>query len=291
MPATIDLHMHTVYSDGVAEPEALLEAVAAAGVKTLAVTDHDTTAAYERLLPKAQELGLELIPGIEINTHWEREDGGVSEVHVLGYYIDFEHPLLQAVCQRHRSARLIQIKAMVDKLWSVAKVKLDWKGVLGRSHPNGSLGRPHIAQALVEQKRVKTLSDAFNKYLKASHATYVKRPTATPHEAVEAIYESGGIPVIAHPGLCEQVEALVPELLPYGLMGLEAFHKSHNPSVVTTMRHLADQYDLLVTGGTDFHGQPSAYANAHHRLFVPPVVQERLFAARDKRRQAQVKLS
>jgi 3',5'-nucleoside bisphosphate phosphatase len=280
-----DYHMHTVFSDGSSEPEALLEAVAAQGIKTVAVTDHDTTAGYERLVPKAEELGLNLIRSIEINTHWGDED-----LHVLGYFIDDTDDYICSIMQDHQKRRRVQIQAMVEKIKQHTNVEITVDDVFNLSHPEGAIGRPHVAKILVEKKAVRTMSEAFNKYLKSNCATYVKRETVAPHEAVEAIYESGGIPVVAHPGLTEGIEKLVPELVSYGLMGLEAFHKGHSPAVIEYFCCLAEEHDLIVTGGTDYHGLPEQYAQAHQRLVIPEHVHTRLQAAHDKRRQAKATL-
>jgi 3',5'-nucleoside bisphosphate phosphatase len=284
--ATIDLHMHTTYSDGTEDPEALLEAVAKQGVKTLAVTDHDTTEAYERLHPKALELGLDLIQSIEINTHWKG-----AEVHVLGYFINFEDSDLQALTLQHRQQRQVQIKAMVEKIRKITNIPIHFDEVLAQSRPNGSIGRPHVARALMEKKAVRTLSEAFDKYLTSKCGTYVDRPTASPHEAVEAIYGSGGIPVIAHPGLSEAIEKLVPELLVYGLQGLEAYHKSHSPGVIQFICSLAEQHDLIVTGGTDFHGVAERYGMANHRLLMPGYIDKRLKQRNEALKRPQTALS
>jgi len=284
--AKADYHMHTVFSDGSSQPEELLAAVAAQGVKTVAVTDHDTTAGYERLVPKAQELGLNLIRSIEINTHWGKED-----LHVLGYFIDDTNSYIQDVMSDHQARRRVQIKDMVEKIARKTNIKISPDDVFGLSHPEGAIGRPHVAKILLEKKAVRTMSEAFNQYLKSNSLTYVQRETVAPHEAVEAIYESGGIPVIAHPGLTEGIEKLIPELIGYGLMGLEAFHKSHIPPVIEYFCSLAEEHDLLVTGGTDFHGTPDLYATAHHRLVMPEHVSDKLEAAFQKRHQANIKLA
>ena len=282
--AVADYHMHTVFSDGSAQPEDLLTAVAAQGVKIVAVTDHDTTAGYERLVPKAQELGLHLIRSIEINTHWGDED-----LHVLGYFLDDTNDYLQEVMREHQARRRVQIKAIVEKIAKLTNIKITPDEVFGLSHEEGAIGRPHVAKILVEKKVVRTLSDAFNKYLKSHSKTYVKRETVAPHEAVEAIYESGGIPVIAHPGLTEGVEKLIPELISYGLMGIEAYHKSHIPPVIEYFCCLAEEHDLLVTGGTDFHGMPDLYATAHHRLVMPEHVSDKLLNAYNQRHNASIR--
>jgi 3',5'-nucleoside bisphosphate phosphatase len=276
-----DFHMHTVFSDGSSQPEALLEAVAKQGVKTVAVTDHDTMAGYERLTPKAEELGLNLIPAIEINTHW-----GDIDIHVLGYYTNPEGALLQEVMQQHQQARRIQIRAMVEKINKLTNIKICPDEVEALSHPQGSLGRPHVAKVLYEKRAVKTISEAFTKFLKSNCSTYVTRNTVSPHEAVEAIYESGGIPVIAHPGLADGIDKLVPELIAYGLCGLEAYHKSHNPPLIEYFCSMAEEHDLIVTGGTDFHGLPEQYPNSHSRLVLPKTTAEILHSVWTKRHTA-----
>jgi 3',5'-nucleoside bisphosphate phosphatase len=284
--AETDLHMHTVFSDGSAEPEALVQALVAKGVSVAAVTDHDTTAGFDRLEAEALKCGLELIPAIEINTHWKQ-----TEVHVLGYYIDRHDDGLNDVMSLHQANRRVQITAMVERLQKLINTDMTVDAVMSLSHPNGSPGRPHIAKALVAHKTVKTLSEAFNKYLGSSSQAYVRRPTVSPHEAVEAIYNSGGIPVIAHPGLSDGIADLVPELLPYGLQGLEAYHKSHSPAVIEYTCNLAEKHELIVTGGTDFHGLPEAYPTAHNRLIMPNHIIHTLKALADRRRRAAFKVS
>jgi predicted metal-dependent phosphoesterase TrpH len=279
--STADFHMHTVFSDGSAQPEGLLEAVAKQGVQIVAVTDHDTMAGYERLTPKAAELGLTLIPAIEINTHW-----GEVDVHVLGYYTNPEGALLKEVMEQHQQARRVQIKAMVEKINRITNIQIFPEEVEALSHPQGSLGRPHVAKMLYEKRAVKTISEAFNKYLRSNCSTYVGRTTVSPHEAVEAIYESGGIPVVAHPGLAEGIEKLVPELIAYGRCGLEAYHKSHNPPLIEYFCTMAEEHDLIVTGGTDFHGLPEQYANSHNRLVLPKSTPEILQSLWERRHQA-----
>lgn len=283
--AKADYHMHTVFSDGSSQPEALLEAVAAQGVEIVAVTDHDTTAGYERLVPKAEALGLTLIRSIEINTHWGKED-----LHVLGYYIDDTKSYIQDLMREHQANRRVQIKAMVEKIARNTNIQITPDDVFGLSHPEGAIGRPHVAKVLCEKKAVRNMSEAFNKFLKSNSGTYVSRLTVAPHEAVEAIYESGGIPVVAHPGLTEGIAKLIPELISYGLMGLEAYHKSHIPPVIEYFCTLAEEHELLVTGGTDFHGTPELYATAHHRLVMPPRVSERLKEAHERRHHSAIQM-
>ena len=285
-PGLHDFHMHTVFSDGSAEPEELLQAVADHGVSVVAVTDHDTTAGYERLKPKADALNLTLIPGIEINTHWKG-----TEVHVLGYFIDFDNDYLKEVTLQHRTDRISHIKKLVEKIRKQTNAQFTYDDVLSLGHPEGSLGRPHVAKALMQRRDVSSISEAFTKYLKSDAPTYVSRPTVTPHEAVEAIHDSGGVPVIAHPGQAEGIENLVPELLGYGLGGLEAYHKSHSSGMVEYFCTMAESNDLIVTGGTDFHGVPSSYANSRSRLFMPERIYDDLKARWEGQHRAAFKVS
>jgi len=284
--ATADFHMHTVFSDGASQPEDLLDALAARGVKTIAVTDHDTTAGYGRLVPHAEKLGLDLIRSIEINTHWGEED-----VHVLGYFIDDTNSYICDVMADHQAKRRVQIKAMVEKINKLTNIDITPDEVFALSHEQGAIGRPHVAKVLMEKKAVRNMSEAFNKFLKSDCSTYVNRMTVAPQEAVEAIYESGGIPVIAHPGLTDRIEKLIPDLINYGLMGLEAFHKGHSPPVIEYFCCLAEEHDLLVTGGTDFHGLPDVYTNAHQRLVMPAYVEAKLRDANAKRKNSGVQYS
>jgi predicted metal-dependent phosphoesterase TrpH len=275
----IDLHMHTVFSDGASEPEALVKAGAAYGLTAMAITDHDNTECQERALKAAEEAGIELIPGIEINTHW---DG--REIHILGYFIDMESELLQDVIARHKQARIAQVRKMVERINVASRMNLKFEDILARAHSDGCLGRPHVAQAIVEKRGAASISDAFGKYLNPAAATYIRRETVTPHEAVEAIHESGGLAVIAHPGEMVGIEALAEDLMNYGLAGLEAYHRSHSPAIIELHCTLAEKLGLMVTGGTDFHGQTEFYPNALARLHMPPYILQKM-KERLKRRQ------
>ncbi|MEB3287597.1 MAG: PHP domain-containing protein [Vampirovibrionales bacterium] len=300
----LDLHMHTVYSDGASTPEELVSACAAQNLSAIAVTDHDTVSSLPYVQACGEAHGLEIIPGIEINTVWDRplvdnpkSEGSntpvktaLQEVHVLGYFINPNASALIRIMDSHYRWRLEQIAEMVDRINHKHRLFLDFDAIQERSGL-GTLGRPHIAQAIVEKKGAYTVSEAFTRYLKPNCPTYVRRKTATPHEAVEAIHESGGIPVIAHPGEMEGIEKLTVELMDYGLRGLEAYHRSHSPGVIEFHCSLAEKYGLIVTGGTDFHGTGDAYAKALERLHMPSFVYERLSAERKNRQHSLFKAS
>lgn len=281
----IDLHMHTVYSDGASEPEQLAKAVISTGLKAFAVTDHDTTASFDRLAAAVQEADIALIPGIEINTHYNQK-----EIHVLGYFIDRENDMIREVIDIHRKARVQQAEAVIQKLRRVARVNVTFEDVQRQAHKDGCIGRPHIAKAIVQKGGAGNISEAFKKYLNYQSPTYLGRKTVTPHEAVEAIYESGGIPVIAHPGETPGIEDLTEELMGYGLMGLEAYHKSHSHLLMKFYSDLAKRLGLIVTGGTDYHGLPEKYPMVLNRLMMPLSVKDNLYKAKAGRDQAAVRV-
>lgn len=285
----IDLHMHTVFSDGASQPEELVAACAAQNLEAIAVTDHDTTESLIHIQKAADNTGLRIIPGIEINTVWHY-NGNHKEVHILGYFIDPNGDLLQEIIKKHQASRVVQLSEMAEKIRDKARIKLTFEDILAHSG-QGTIGRPHVAKAIVEKGGAPSISDAFSRYLNPAASTYVRRQTAPPHEAVEAIYESGGIAVIAHPGEMEGIEILTKELMEYGLGGLEAYHKSHSPGVIEFHCSLAEELGLIVTGGTDFHGTGEAYAKALERVHMPPYVYEELQAEYTRRQKSMFKAS
>ncbi|MBX2861903.1 MAG: PHP domain-containing protein [Vampirovibrio sp.] len=276
--------MHTTYSDGASEVEALVQQAIACGLDAIAITDHDTTASYPFAVEAAKAVegaNIEIIPGIEINTHWEG-----TEVHVLGYYIDPDDERIQEVNNKHRIARIEQIQEIAELLQKKAKLNITFEDIAAFSRKEGVLGRPHVAQAIVQKGGAGNISGAFDKYLNHRAETYLKRNTVSPHEAVEAIYESGGVAVIAHPREMPMIEDLVIDLMNYGLKGLEAYHKSHTPAMIEFHCTLAEKYGLIVTGGTDFHGLQDVYPTTLSRLKMPDWVHEKL-----KREHQHIKLS
>lgn len=282
----IDLHMHTVFSDGSVLPEDLVQLALDNKLEAIAITDHDTTESMAYAQKAAEGQALEIIPGIEINTVWKEK-----EVHVLGYYIDPENALLQEVIERHRDSRVVQMKELADRLKSKARLNICYEDIVAHASCTGTIGRPHVAKAIVAKGGAATISQAFSKYLNPQSETYVRRKTVTPHEAAEAIYESGGIAVIAHPGEMEGIETLAEDMMNYGLRGLEAYHRSHSPALIEFHCSLAEKLGLIVTGGTDFHGTTDAYAKALSRLHMPPVVYQELKAERQRLRMSSFKAS
>ena len=282
----IDLHMHTVFSDGSVMPEDLVQLALDNKLEAIAITDHDTTQSLCHAQKAAEGQSLEIIPGIEVNTVWKDK-----EVHILGYYIDPEDECLQSVIQAHRDSRVIQMQEMAHKLKTKAKLNISYEDIIRQASDTGTIGRPHVAKAIVEKGGAANISQAFSKYLNPKSETYVRRKTVSPHEAVEAIYESGGIAVIAHPGDMEIVEELAEDLMNYGLRGLEAYHRSHSPALIEFHCTLAEKLGLIVTGGTDFHGTVDAYGKALERVHMPPTVYRELHAERKRLQMSAFKAS
>lgn len=288
----IDLHMHTVFSDGSVLPEDLVQLALDNKLEAIAITDHDTTESLEFAQKSAAEktadgsASLEIIPGIEINTVWKDK-----EIHILGYYIDPESENLQEIIKNHRNSRVVQLQEMAQKLKIKAKLNISYEDIVQQASDSGTIGRPHVARAIVAKGGATNISQAFNKFLNPRCETYVRRKTVPPHEAVEAIYESGGIAVIAHPGDMETIEELAEDLMNYGLRGLEAYHRSHSPALIEFHCTLAEKLGLIVTGGTDFHGTVEAYAKSLERVFMPPAVYRELHAERKRLQMSAFKAS
>ncbi len=219
------------------------------GVGTLALTDHDTTDGLVEAAGAAERLGIDLIPGVEINT-----DVGEHEVHILGYFVDSACPSLQAFLRRMRDGRLHRAEEMVRRLGALGAV-VEWSRVTEIA-AGASVGRPHVARALVEAGWVGSPREAFARYLGRSGPAYVPRVKLTPEEAVECIARHGGVAVLAHPGweASGRVLERLGDLIAHGLAGIEVYYPDHKAEMIQEYRRLAAQHDLVVTGGTDYHG-------------------------------------
>ncbi len=272
----IDLHTHTVASDGLLDAAQLIRLAAGAGVGVLAVTDHDSTESVEGAMEAGREAGIEVIPAVELNT-----DVPGTEVHILGYFIDRRLEWLQALLRRLRDGRLHRAARMVEKLVALgAPITLD--RVLAFAG-GGAVGRPHVARALLEAGYVSETAEAFVKYIGRNGPAYVERLKVTPAQAVEIIRRAGGIPVLAHPGWLGD-DGMVEGLLAAGLEGIEAYYPDHTPAMVERYLEVARRFNLLVTGGTDFHGGDLATRVPLGSQYVPPDVVDRLRARAEGRR-------
>lgn len=253
----VDLHLHTTASDGALTPAELVQEAKARGLECIAITDHDSTNGIAGALAEGEAVGLQVIPGIEMSTDIPR-----AEVHILGYFLHYEDDQFQSVLRQLRDGRLDRASKMVGKLAEMG-MPLSWGRVLEVAG-QGSVGRPHIAQVMVETGYVASMVEAFASYIGRNAPAYVERYKLTPVEAVRIVRTVKGLPVLAHPAEVVTLPDLLPELVEAGLVGLEAYYSDYSPEAVEGLLSLADEYGLVPTGGTDFHrrdpsGRPPQY--------------------------------
>ncbi|MGH2497093.1 MAG: PHP domain-containing protein [Ktedonobacteraceae bacterium] len=274
----IDLHTHSTASDGVYAPTELLHRAKEVGLRVLALTDHDTSDGLEDAAKAAAALDIDFIPGIEINT-----DVSGGEVHVLGYFAEFQRPAFQAVLKVLRDARERRGQRMVELL-NEHGINVSWERV--RELAQGAVGRPHVARALLEAGYVQTIGEAFDKYIGNGCYAYVPRYRLTPDDAVRLIVSANGLPVIAHPADLPGLDELrnwLPGLCAAGMVGLETYYGPYTAEQEQALRALADEYHLIPTGGTDFHG-PGIHPTPLGGRHVPYESVERLKAEAARRR-------
>ena len=245
-----DLHMHSTASDGVLAPDELMRRAADRGFTHVALTDHDSMAGIPMARETAQKLGMTLIPGVELSC------GAQKEIHVLGYGFDPENEALHAFCCSRVRQREARTAAMVERLCALGK-PVDIMRV--RELARGVMGRPHVARALVEAGHVLSVSEAFDRFLKLGKPAYVPKEDVKVSEAVRLIREAGGVAVLAHPMELKMgdtmLESLIGEWKSQGLEGVEVYHPSAQNNHASFLLHLAQRENLLVTGGSDFHGE------------------------------------
>jgi predicted metal-dependent phosphoesterase TrpH len=252
MPGGIDLHAHTSVSDGTETPAELVAAAVEAGLDVVAITDHDATSGWQHAFDAARGTGLTVVPGLELSTQLD-----YASVHVLGYLVDPANPDLVAETGRIRAERLNRAQSMVQRI-AVDYPTLTWDRVLEHTTPDATVGRPHIADALVELGYVPNRSAAFRSILHWQGGYYRPHKAPPPVEGVRLIVAAGGVPVIAHPGARGPERVLsgsrMRELVDAGLAGLEIAHRDNPPASRTRLTRVARRYGLLTTGSSDYHG-------------------------------------
>jgi predicted metal-dependent phosphoesterase TrpH len=268
----IDLHTHSLRSDGALSPADLVKRAAARGVKIQALSDHDTLAGVAEAVATGDPLGVRIIPATELNTESEWGDA-----HVLGYFIDPADSALEERLRWLRENRGRRIELMVEKLNALGYA-VDLARVLEIAQ-GGALGRPHLAQALFEKGYVNTYDEAFDTLIAKDSPAYVARVGLTPLEAVTLVREHGGVPSLAHPGTVIGLEDLLPKMVAAGLAGIEAYYGEHSPQMTARCLDLARELDLVPTGGSDFHGR-GEHGTDLGGVFVPPETIERLESRR-----------
>lgn len=279
-PSTIDLHTHTARSDGLLEPADLVAAAAAAGVRLLAITDHDTLAGVREVVAAgAVPAGLELLPGIELNAVVrDRPELMESEVHVLGLGVDLDDDALEATLELQRERRRVRFVAMVARLADLGLPIDDALAALPMTGDDDALGRPRVARAMIAKGYVVSIEDAFERYLSNGRPGYVPRDGLGPIEAIKAIRAAGGLASLAHFSEAPARMDVVRELQEAGLGGLEVYYRSFDAVTVRSMEEVAKVTSLIPTGGSDYHGDRETYAEAHARLDVPREIGDRIRA-------------
>jgi predicted metal-dependent phosphoesterase TrpH len=267
-----DLHLHTIASDGRWPPAKVVRAMAELGFSALAIADHDEVSGIAEAIEAGRECGVEIVPAVELSTAVPPEQltradpraaPGDREVHILGYYIDREAPELHKVLEACRTHRHRRMHTMVKKLGELG-VPVDIEHVQ-RLAGDGAIGRPHLAQALVDAGHVESIGQAFTRYLSPGRPAHAPKWKMTPAEACALIRRIGGVPVLAHPMLLKD-DSLIKALVEDGVLGLEAYYS--NCPVETSERYarMADDAGLLVTGGSDCHQTPDAILMGRVRL-------------------------
>ena len=254
----VDLHLHTSYSDGVLSPKDLVNLCYKNGLKHISITDHDCTDGIQESIEIAKDIdGLEVIPGIELSSQ--------NEMHILGYYIDFQYMRLQKILSEFKNDRVSRTQETISVLKKLG-INIDWN-VVKSFAGEGTVGRPHIAKAMISRGYVKSFKEAFDTYLGKDGLAYTGKVKMTPKEAIELIDSVGGVSALAHPTFCMQgddeesiriFDETLMELKSYGLKGLEVYYKNYSLDQVSMLKRLAEKNNLICAGGSDYHGNGEA---------------------------------
>ena len=243
-----DLHLHSNKSDGILSPEEVVLQAAKLGLAAISLTDHDTVEGIPEALDAGAKYGVQVVPGIELNTS---ADNG--ELHILGYYILHTDTKLLDTLKGIKEARVRRIRSIVQKLNGLG-FEITFDQVLKKAGKADSMGRPHIARLLLEKGYVSTVKEAFEKYIGYGGPAYVERHKLLPREVIALIKDCGGVPVLAHPGILSSsnyIDLCIRE----GIQGIEACHSRHTEEQAAAFREIARRHDLIVTGGSDCHGE------------------------------------
>ncbi|OCT17212.1 phosphatase [Paenibacillus pectinilyticus] len=246
-----DLHSHTTASDGIQAPRANVQMALEAGLGAIAITDHDTISGVAEALAAGSELGLIVVPGVEISTVANGQD-----IHILGYYIDIENEQFLQRLASLRDTRDIRNEMIIARLQELGlEITMDEviQEVANIKRKGDTVGRPHIAAVLLNKGYVSTITEAFDRYLAAGAAAYANPPRIEPATAIAWIHDAGGKAVLAHPGIYHD-DALVEAITLQGLDGIEVYHADHSPDDELRYQALAERTGLLMTAGSDFHG-------------------------------------
>lgn len=250
----VDLHIHTKHSDGTCTVEEVLATAAERQLSSVSITDHDCIDAYPRAFAAGEQLGVEVIPGVELSCYL----GGV-DIHVLGYCFDVHNAALRSKLQEMKDARYVRARKMVENL-NRQGIDLRFETVL-KIAGDAAIGRPHIAAAMLQEELIYSFREAFEKSIGYDSPAYVDKLRIEPKEVFRLILDAGGTPVLAHPAVTG-VDEHIPQFVRDGLMGIEVIHSENSPAAERYYAQIARKHNLLVTGGSDFH------TSAHSRLEI-----------------------
>ena len=273
----VDLHIHSTASDGSISPADIVRQGAERGLSAIALADHDTVGGIVPAIEAAKTFPkLKVIPAIELST-----DVPQGEVHVLGYFIDYADREFQVTLERMRHSRLHRAQGMIAKLKNFG-IHIDWERVQEIAG-TGSMGRPHIAQAMLEKGYITSFKEAFDKYISRDGPAYVEREKMTAVEAVELLLQVNGLPVLAHPFTANNTEMLIAELKAAGLVGVETYYNGYTADEISRLVSLANKFGLIATGGSDYHGLDATNETMIGGVNVPLESVERLMALAQQR--------
>lgn len=259
----VDLHTHTVCSDGTLPPAELVRLARQVGLEALGITDHDSVQGIAEASAEARLQGVTLVPGVELSSS---VDG--RELHLLGYFVDHTDARFVAKLAELAARREARARGIIDRLQG-AGIDVTFERVRALAG-SGSIGRPHVARALIEQGVVTTVAEAFDRYLSRGRPGYVPRAKFEPEEAIDVVIGAGGVPVLAHPLTTGDPDGVARHLVDAGLMGLEVYYSEYDHSTQRRLLRIADSLGLIATGGSDFHGPNFRPGRDLGRPVVPP---------------------
>lgn len=273
----VDLHLHSTASDGRFSPAEIVQKAAANGLTVIAIADHDSVDGIPEALAAAKAFPqLKVIPAVELST-----DVPQGEVHILGYFIDYASQKLKRTLEQMRHSRLERAQGMVTKLGELG-IHITFKRVKEIAG-SGAFGRPHIAQAMLEKGYISSIKEAFIKYIGRDGPAYVERKKITPLQATEVVIQANGLPVMGHPLTTSEPEQLVVKLKEAGLVGIEAYYDGYSTDDKEWLKNLASKYNLITTGGSDYHGLDETNETLIGGVEVPLQAAEQLITLAQKR--------
>lgn len=275
----VDLHTHTLASDGTQTPSENIRMARDIGLAAVAITDHDTVDGLEEAMEEGERLDFQVVPGVEISTSAEGQD-----IHMLGYFIDYKDPVFLERLEELRGARDRRNELILEQLRKLGIMITmdDVRNALEPGKNKGTIGRPHLANVLLKKGVVSSMEEAFREYLGKGAKAYVETKRISPETAIKWIHDAGGSAVLAHPGLYKN-DTLVRNIMNQGLDGIEVYHSDHTPEDEQRYRHLVEGSGLLITAGSDFHGTRAG--KVFHAPMGTRTVSTAILAYLDKRRE------